>query len=114
MNKFLILLDKLFHLEDKIIEKPNTKEDYVAEYHKIKDTPTMKGIRVCLMQDGGYKIVNTGIPIFALYTMQTTEKDGIVNSRHVTVSKAKACEKCVYYYRSKRKHDRENTVLKAI
>jgi hypothetical protein len=77
--------------------EPNDfREDWVDEYHKIKGSHIMRGIKVCLMQDGTYSVVNSGIPLTYF-----------ANNRGLTESYA--CKLAVNYYRNRIKHKRATT-----
>jgi len=99
------------------VPQPNTvQEDWVAEYHKIKDTEIMKDISVCLMQNGEYKIVNNGIPIISLMPtcIPIFTSGGYVESKPLKMTKSHCCRKCVEYYRRRVNSLQENTVVSKI
>ena len=76
--------------------EPNSfKEDWVAEYHKIKDTQIMRGISVCLMQDGTYSVINS------MPTHHLSKAQGL--------TKSSACRRAVEHYRIRSKIKRATT-----
>lgn len=107
--------DNLFKSNGKMPQPNNVQEDWEVEYHKIKDTAIMKSISICLMGDGGYKVINKGKPISSLMPMYIPAftTNGI-QSKKLKMTKSHCCRKCVEYYRNRVARQRSNTVVEEI
>jgi len=95
--------------------KPKWYEDWVAEYHKIKDTAIMKDISICLMGSGGYEIINEGKPMYLIQpaTIPVFSGGTIIHKR-LKMTKSECCKRCVVYYRERVEQRQEDTVVSKI
>jgi len=95
--------------------KPNNvkvQEDWVVEYHKIKDTAIMKDISICLMESGSYKIINEGESMYLLQPTTTPVfNNGMIERKYIKMTKSACCKRCVEYYRGLVEQRREDTVV---
>jgi hypothetical protein len=96
MNSLKTFFIQLFESNGLTPEPNDFKEDWADEYHKIKGSRIMRGIKVCLMQDGTYSVVNSGRPVFSS-----------LNARGLTESYA--CKLAVTHYRNTVKHELATT-----
>jgi len=93
----------LFESNGKTPQLNNYKEDYEAEYIKIKDTAIMRGISICLMGDGGYKVRYTDKPDMRLMDFQNKKK-----------TKEQCLLKCISYYKSRVREIKSNIIIEEI
>jgi len=107
--KFFKWLIGLFESNGKVPKPNKVRNDYEAEYQKIKNHPIMAGVSIHRMQNGEYSIVKKGKPIPSLMVMNYTFKDGFLSGTSRTTKKWTCCKMCVEYYNRTRKHLREST-----